>query len=284
MKMRKSMIFIISLLCGVMVIGCGKKEPETQSGTISVIREEETEAKEQSDGLTEFDPFEGIYPSFSGISPDGTASIVYKNKTNPMRYFYNIEPHSDLRNGDVVKISINDDDPEKTANEHGYTLLETEKEFVVEGLDYYVEAIDEITDELQDEMIEQVSSHVRADVKRYNGDVSLSDCKLIGYYLLSQSTRNYDINNFCYGVYEITVTCPERDISYFYCARFTNIVIKSNGGYKITMGADDVSSDVFYEGDYRIKGCSNLDEIYEACVADWCWDTETYDLETNMPK
>lgn len=278
MKIRKNLIFLISLLCGVVLFaGCGKDDDTVKSGTMSVIRTEENIGeKEKSDGLTEFDAFEGIYPSFSGTSPNGTASVVYKNKTNPMRYFYNIEPHSGLRNGDVVKISIDDDDPEKTANENGYTLIETEKEFVVEGLDYYVETIDEITDELQEKMQDGVISDINAELNRRSSNAMFKSCEIIGYYLLSKATDDYGLNNHCYGVYKITIINSEQEISYYYCDRCDNIIIKNDGSCKVTSGNSNVTS--------KIQGCQTLDEIYEECIEDWCWDTEKYKLETNVTK
>lgn len=200
-----------------------------------------------------------------------------------MRYFYNIEPHSDLRNGDVVIISIDDDDPEKTANENGYTLIETEKEFVVEGLDHYVETIDEITNEMQNKMNEWVTASIKADMSKQVIEVSLKDCEIIGYYLLSKVTDSYDLNNHCYGVYKITITIIDQEVSYYYCARFDNIIIKGDGSCKVTDGSD-ISLDAFYEDDYRIQGFQTLDEIYEECIDDCCWDTENYKLETNLIK
>lgn len=287
MNTPKNMMLLIILLCGAALFtGCGKEKDTdiVKSDTLSVIRTEEDNGKKEKSGeLTEFDAFEGIYPSFSGTSPDGTASIVYKNKTNPMRYFYNIEPHSDLRNGDVVKISIDDDDPEKTANKYGYTLLETEKEFVVEGLDYYVETIDEISDEMQTKMKDWVISSIEADMSKRVSEVSLNNCETMGYYLLSKMTNAYDLNNHCYGIYKITLTYSEQKISYYYCARFDNIIIKNDGSCKVT-GGSDITLDSFYEGDYRVRGCQTLDEVYEECVEDWCWDTENYKLETNITK
>ncbi|MBD5469921.1 MAG: hypothetical protein HDR19_02025 [Lachnospiraceae bacterium] len=285
MKIQKNTIFVICLLWGaVLFAGCGKDDNAVKSSTMPVIKAEENIGEnEKSNGLTEFDAFEGIYPSFSGTSPDGTASIVYKNKTNPMRYFYSIEPHSNLRNGDVVIISIDDDDPEKTANENGYTLIETEKEFVVEGLDYYVETIDEITDEMQNKMNEWATASIKADMSKQVIEVSLKDCEIIGYYLLSKVTDSYDLNNHCYSVYKITITIIDQEVSYYYCARFDNIIIKGDGSCKVT-GGSGITLDGFYENDYRIQGCQTLDEVYEECIDDWCWDTENYKLETNMTK
>jgi len=282
MKMRKNIIFLLSILCGVVLYtGCGKEDDAIESGTLSVIREEDTEEKKDSDGLTEFDAFEGIYPSFSGVSPDGSASVVYKNKANPMRYFYSIEPHSGLKNGDVVKITIDGDDPERTANEYGYTLIETEKEFVVEGLDYYVSAIDEITDEMQGKMKDWVMASIKADMTKQVSQATLNDCEIIGYYLLSKATDGYELNNYCYVVFKITIETSSQEVPYYYCARYDNIIIKKDGSCKVT-GGTDITTDSFYVDDYRIRGCQNMDEVYEKCINDWCWDTEKYNLETNI--
>lgn len=287
MNTPKNMIFLIILLCGgALLTGCGKENDTAtvKTSTLSVIRtEEDTGEKEKTGELTEFDAFEGIYPNFSGTSPNGTASVVYRNKANPMRYFYSVEPRSDLRNGDVVKISIDGDDPEKKANEYGYTLLETEKEFVVEGLDYYVETIDEISNEMQEKMSDWVIASIQADMSKRVSEVSLNNCETIGYYLLSKKTNVYDLNNHCYGVYKNTIIYSGQEISYYYCARFDNIIIKKDGSCKVT-GGSTITLDSFYEGDYRIRGCQTLDEIYEECVEDWCWDTENYKLETNISK
>lgn len=114
--------------------------------------------------------------------------------------------------------------------------------------------------------------------------MTLKDSEVIGYYLLSKVTDNYSLNNHCYGVYKITIANSELELSYYYCERFDNIIIRNDGSCKITTGNSDLTSNVFYEGDYRIRGCQTLDEIYEECIEDWCWDTENYKLETNISK
>lgn len=63
MKMRKNMILLLSILCGIVLYtDCGKEDNTVQSSTLSVIREEKgTEEKKNNGELTEFDAFEGMY-------------------------------------------------------------------------------------------------------------------------------------------------------------------------------------------------------------------------------
>lgn len=65
MKMQKNTIFVICLLWGaVLFAGCGKDDDTVKASTMSVIRTEENIGEnEKSNGLTEFDAFERIYPS-----------------------------------------------------------------------------------------------------------------------------------------------------------------------------------------------------------------------------
>ena len=282
MNTPKNMMFLIILLCGAAFFTGCSKENETatvQSGTLSVIRTEE-DTGEKKGSLIKIDPFERLDAAFTGTAPDASAGIKYlKSADYPMNYHFEIEPKDNLRNGDVIRMYITDVNAEQIANDNGYTLTATEKEFIVDGVDYYVETLDQITEELQNEMNERAGSFISENVEKSMTGVNLESYEFIGNYLLNKKTDIYNTQNHCFCVYKVNTSFPNGTLSYYYCTDYRFVEIR-HGRDNNFVGGGTYNS--FYIGEYRFIGYKTLDELYEDCITQSL--LENYSLESDVKK
>lgn len=280
MKRTKKLAVVIGLICGAMLSGCGNKAAESDNGevntTINVLDIVGKEDDATNGELIEVDPFERLDVVFLGTAPSGTADIKYVHPADyPMSYKFEIEPRFDLRNGDIVRMYIIDEDAEQIANDNGYTLTATEKEYVVEGLDFYVESLDQITDELQDEMNKSAEEIIEDDINSKMEDVILQSYKFIGNYFF----RFEDSVNYCYSIYKVNTTCPAGEVTYYSCVKFGLIRIRYGRDNTFWEGLG--TANTFYVDGYRFVGYKTLDELTADCNA--VMETGgNYTFESNM--
>lgn len=144
---------------------------------------------EKVSGLQEavaYDPFENLHVSFDGMAPSGKV----KMDTTDIEYYwlkYTATPSDGLKNGDMVKVTVEyDDDTEKYCLENGIKLVSTEKEYTVDGLSAYVTDLAEIPDEQLTKMKNQAEDTFKAYVAANWAEVeSLKAMDFLGCYLLN---------------------------------------------------------------------------------------------------
>lgn len=206
------------------------------------------------EGLTEigaFDPFAGLEVTFSGISPNGWLEYDYNG--SPLNtYDFNYDKYSGLRNGDTVTFSIGNTNMEYYAQNYGMIPTSLEKEYVVSGLDEYIESYGKLTDDfiagLKSETEDTIYAYA---AKSYNATSSLTNLAYVGYALNSvkDASASYYGYNELYIIYSGTVSSSNGSFStsrVFFPVRYYNVLSGENG--------------LSYEGkDSNIAGRSNLD-------------------------
>ena len=84
------------------------------------------------------DPFAGLEVTFSGISPDGRATVNNNSSDDFIRRVrYSLDKRSNLKNGDKVVVTASYD--EEYAIENGYAVQSDTKEYTVSGLGTYLD-------------------------------------------------------------------------------------------------------------------------------------------------
>ncbi len=285
---RNILAMTVGLVCGTIIVGCGNQTAEVDnveiSTTINVLDIVGKENAATDGELIEVDPFERLDVVFAGTAPSGTADIKYVHPADyPMSYSFEIEPRLDLRNGDIVRMYITDEDAEQTANDNGYTLTATEKEYIVEGLDFYVESLNQITDELQDAMNKRAGDFIKDNVDRRMKGVTLLDYALVGNYLLCQAKDvKSGLWNHCYSVYKVNASCPSGEVTYYYYVEFSSLEIRNGRNDNFWDGLG--STNIFYVGEYKFIGYETLDEVLAACngIMEEQTANGNYTFESNM--
>lgn len=284
MKRTKKLAVVIGLICGAMLSGCGNKAAESDNGevntTINVLDIVGKEDDAANGELIEVDPFERLDVVFMGTAPNATVEFNYARPADyPMSYHFAFEPEDNLRNGDVVRMYITDENAEQIANDNGYTLTSTEKEYVVEGVDYYVESLDQITDELREQMNESAKQFIENNIR--NG-ITLENYEYIGSYLLSKvKDVNGDLN-CVYNIYQINASCPSGEVTYYCYTKYSYVEIRY--GRKNNYYGGTGSTKSFYIDDYQFIGYKTLEELISDCdaIVQKLTANGNYTFESNM--
>ena len=236
----------------------------------------------------EFDPFENINVTFSGIAPNGSVSITGSIDAVPSLYFES-DKTSGLKNGDVVKVTLDcyGDDVESYCIQYGKIPTVLEKEFTVEGLSAYVSAIDEIPEDMQEKMKNQAMDGFTANAATWVEGNSMESAEFIGYYFLTPKEGFYaSSNNELYCVYKITANVKGyteenteeeqtgQEVYYTYY-RYSDIMVLEDGTCSVDLSNGYMTNNrlnskfgskgwgISY---YYFYGYSDLDSMFNECV------------------
>lgn len=226
--------------------------------------------------LQEIDPFEDIEITYEGISPNARATVVEKSLGKyPMDFYYQVNPNSELKNGDIITVTITNSNPEGEAIEEGYHLINLEKEFTVDGLSYYAEKLSEIPNDVMQQMKKNIEDRIDADLAKENNRIQLWDKNSVynienkeflgNYFLYSKNADQQFNSNICYCVYKIDLTGKEN-FSYYYAEGYYGILITEDGSCSYDFDNYKTCGGLVSKGFYMISGRETLADVFNACV------------------
>ena len=237
----------------------------------------ETEKEYTVEGLTElidYDPFDDVTVTFSGMSGDGSVERQYSGKLN---LSINAEPYSGLSNGDKVTVTVSSyyDDIQQMAAPEGYRVTATTKEYTVEGLTEYMSSLAQLPEDAFSKMDKNAQDVFNAYVASgWDTPSTLKGISYIGSYLLNQ--KNYDYwndANYLYLIYKISVVPEEGDpFDYYYYVRYRNIKITAEGecSYDLSDYSNPsggwFSDEAFEYEDLTYAGYKDLDTMFNQLV------------------
>ena len=139
-----------------------------------------------------FDPFTGIRVEFSGISPDGTASVDRVTEEGIYgRLTYTLSRSSGLSNGDEVKVTVASPDgdvADMALRGFGKYPTSLEKTYRVSGLTAYVTELGELTDAVMQDMRAKAEEvFIAEEVPSWRSGAELLNREYLGSYLLVSS-------------------------------------------------------------------------------------------------
>lgn len=254
--------------------------------------------------LQEVDLFEGISVRYDGIAPYGSA-IVLKN--SPLSFAWEMsywaEPADRLSNGDTIKVLAGYGDMlnnAKLAYDHGVKPQAEKKEFVVEGIPFYVMDMSKITEDMLADLKEQAEVlHIKHVNEKWHKDASLTGFEYLGFYLLTNKTNDrspktanqivlvYKVDAHMEGQFE-KITYQD-DTSYYTCVTFSNGYIDIDGTFKISDGTlatkQSLTATVQSEKHswltryYTFYGYATLDSLFNKVIKA---NADKYAYETNI--
>ena len=259
------------------------------------------------EGLEEaktFNPFDHISVSFSGIAPNGEATVSI-NDTMPVTGL-NIEAdkRSGLSAGDTIKVTVGDG--AEAAKDYcfarGYIPIETEKEYTVEGLSSYVQKLDEIPTDAFDKMNQHAQDTFKAHVaENWSEAEGLKNIELIGNYLFTPKDASVyaETNNTLYFVYKITAKDLRKDdkkaeFDYYYYSYYNDIILLEDGTCSFDLGTltkpdgymswGEIYGEAFEitshdDKDYWYQGYKDLDSLFNKHVTA---KIDRYNYETTV--
>lgn len=248
------------------------------------------------DEIEEFDPFENVSVSFSGMSPNGEATVNRSSSDSDLSLSYDLDKSSGLKNGDEVTLSISSssgDDVEEYCLNHGKTPTATEKKFTVEGLASYAQTIEEIPEDSLNKMISQAEDSFKSDASSWDEGNTLKSSELLGYYFLTPKEGfSTDSGNILYCVFKETAeltafeneeqakvkdaekkACTETYYTYY---KYSDIILLEDGTCSFDLSSGSAPGNRIdskcgylswgYFEHYGFNGYSDLDSMFNDCV------------------
>ena len=235
----------------------------------------------------EIDPFEGVEVTFSGIAPNGEATLDASNGPESCQSLYELDPQEGLSNGDTVTLYLDRDDVNEYLTEnYGVVVSETSKTYTVEGLASYAASLDEIPEETAESMRKQSEDVIRAEIARRQG-VTLNELTHVGDIMLSPKVPGtMNRNNALYNVYHINATVANTvgtvDVETYIWVCYYDLTMLADGtcsvdvsDYQKTNSYITVSIGV---NTYFVPGFENYETLFSNTVttniADWNYETD----------
>ena len=197
-----------------------------------------------------FDAFADVEVTFSGFAPNGRMEYRY-NGSDLDSYYFSCDKTDGLSNGDTVTLKIDSSKIESLISRIGKVPAESEKQYVVSGLDEYVAKYSDLTEDLITKMRSEAEDTIYSyTASNYDSTSSLSGLTYSGYIMsmIKDAGSYYDDKNCVYIIYSGTVGNSEGKFStakVFFPVKFTNILKNADG--------------MTYEENEGIVGRSDLD-------------------------
>ena len=190
-------------------------------------------AVEHLEDKPEFNPFDYMEVSFSGIAPAGNISIP--SASTPIGTIcYTASSTYGLRNGDVITVTACNNSAgtlESLADENGYRLTGDTLEYTVTGLDEYVTTMSDITDDALNMLQEQAVNAFYASTD-WDGDETINSITYDGMYFMSKRPEStaWSANNRCYIILKINASNPNiENLEYYYFVSYEDLVLLNDG-------------------------------------------------------
>ena len=194
--------------------------------TVSGLEEAET-----------FNPFEGIEVEFSGIDPNGMAKyVIVENNRYNTDLTYEFDKKTELKNGDVIKLSIlgsksEDELFEYCIDSFGKLPEVYEKSYVV-AVDQYINSGEMISQDIIDEMTELTNDHMDAHASDYFSKTEkYLGITYIGYYFLKAKFDDSP-NNSLYLLYRVRAANEavyDDYFEYYFYINYDDIRVNTDG-------------------------------------------------------
>lgn len=159
-----------------------------------------------------------------------------------------------LSNGDKVRVTIDEDGVDYTAQFYGTTPDPLEKEYTVNGLDSYVTSVSQISQEDMETLKEKADNLCKEQIAdRWDEGEQLESFEYIGNYLLSkkEGEQRYIDKNLLWMIYRVKVRnqyangtsfYDDTNTFYFY-VQFRDLVVTADGELNVDMSQWRVPKD-----------------------------------------
>ena len=203
--------------------------------------------------VSNFDPFEDVKVSFSGIAPNGKAEIAYSGGGDILHeYNFKLDKFDKLKNNDTVTVSLNLDEDKiaSMADRYGRIPEKMSQTYTVSGLETYVTQYSE----LPQDFIKEVNDKAKEVVKEYTDSAygegtTLSDLKYEGYAL---KTGLDEVYNGLYIVYSRVLTSTDSKYvttKMYYPVAFRTLMLTDKVTYK--SGPEIIGKSSYVTGDSK---------------------------------
>lgn len=234
-------------------------------------------------GTTTFDAFADIEITFEGIAPCATADLINNSRDEAaMSYNYILENSFGLRNGDIVTVTIDSDNLDEVAMQTGKIPAQLSKEYVVGGLNSYIDKLSQISDETMNSMIQEAENAFLTRRASYWEDAYVTLGQQGCYLFFSDPDSDSVSGNQLFLVYTVTYHRQQEDgtpfeFTYYRYTRFSNLYNDENGNTVVDMTLPMVPRRKLTftapvngsERQIADFGYRTLAELYKDCLAEY---------------
>lgn len=231
-----------------------------------------------------FDAFADLSVTFSGMDSNGWVEMDYHGH-DLESYDFNCDAVGGLKNGDTVRVYLNNSSAQYYAEYLGKVPEAFEKEYTVNGLSYYLSKTSEISEEAWTQMKQQASDVYQAKAAKKWGDgEELQNLSYLGSYLLtSKDGDSKDNNLFLVYKAQIRDTYANNESSYdqvneiYWYIRYTDLIVDSDGVVNVDVTSYDtpdsrveidtgINSGWWSTKSWSYDGYDSLDALYRSVV------------------
>lgn len=235
------------------------------------------ESEYRVEGLKEIeviDAFADIVVTFSGVSPNVSASIENNSKNEAVKkQYFAIDNNGHFKKGDTVTVTIDSSD-ENLIEEYGCVFKETSKEYTCENVDEYITDGSALSEDVLASMKEQTKDVIDSYFATNNGEIKGSSIEYAGYYFLSKkddSESSWGDTNIAYVVYSAKVKSKEKkfkETTVYMPIKFTNIIKYADGTDFVDLNRTDIqgSTDLSFGWWSTVKGYTKESDMKNELV------------------
>ncbi len=245
-----------------------------------------------------FDAFADVDVTFEGVGPNGHINIKYNGKELSDSDF-TCDSYDGLSNGDVVVVSIREDNIDEYAKSLGKIPAKASKEYKVKGLESYLTKASKLNDETLKSMQAQAEDVFHANATDWDEEVSLESLTYLGTYLLNaKDAEVWGPQNSLFLVYKVRTNINYADggtsfagpCEYYWYICYDNVLVSSKGKSSNNLTDYSTPSDsyIFDSGvddgwfgtlKWYFDGYASIDDLYESVVTS---NRDDYNFEDNV--
>ncbi|MCM1089624.1 MAG: hypothetical protein NC413_02175 [Muribaculum sp.] len=237
-----------------------------------------TEVKDL-DKVETFDAFAVVELSFSGVAPNGQASLsniaVDGDKT---KLAFTMDKYNGLSNGDTITVTLNSANNTSYMIETFGAVPETDtKQYTVSGLDAYAAKLEDISEDIYSKMDKQGQDEISAYVaSKWNNPSDLHGVELLGnYFLTPKSSDVYGNKNSIDFIYKLTAVDAGtgEDFDFYWYVNFHDVMVLADGTVSVNLTDTAVpsvgwfSSEGFSRSGLSYAGYQDLDTLFNNRVS-----------------
>lgn len=234
-----------------------------------------------------FDAFATVELTYSGIAPNGQVSVKnIATDGNAAKLSFSVDKTAGLSNGDTITVKLNSADNASYMIElFGAVPAENTKEYIVDGLDAYAVALEDISEDVYGKMDKQGQDEINAYVAKWSDPSDLHGIELIGnYFLTPKDVNSYGNQNSIDFIYKLTALDHEtgEDFDFYWYVNFHNVMVLADGTVSVNLTDTSVpsygwfTSEGFKRGKLSYAGYEDLDTLFNnrvtQNVANWNYE------------
>lgn len=245
--------------------------------------------------MPEIDPFDYIEIEYNGVAP--YTYVVIRTQTTPIGdILYSSDASFYVKNGDTFTITASSyytgKDLKQQAEEAGYTLTRDTMEVTVEGVDEYVNTMNDISAECIEFMEEQAISLYYENNRQLQSDEHIDSLAMDGMYFLTIKDSSSWLGpgyNYCYIVLKANISSSAGSVEQYFYVRFQDLIKHSDNSvtldtswYMCPIGDKAMYGilvgDAFeIDDDHWYIGFKDLDTLYSYYIY---YQLDTYNCES----